>query len=226
MQTPAPARYALAGLAAAFAAVLVFGWLASQALHGQTAGFDAAVRQAIHSFASPALTRVMIAVTQLGSSPVLIPAGLLAVWLLAAAGRKRAAALLAISAIGGEALDQGLKVFFHRPRPEAFFGFPEPVTYSFPSGHAITACSFYIVLAAILSVRLRNKRARACLWGLAVLLAGAIGFSRVYLGVHYPSDVIAGYAAAVVWIVAVERSYAVWRRRAGSIAEPAAPSGG
>jgi undecaprenyl-diphosphatase len=208
-----PARLPLAALAASAAALLVFGWLGNQALRGETAGFDAAARQAIPSFASPWLTRAMIAFTLAGSTFFLIPAGGLAVWRLAAAGRKRAAALLVISVLGGEALDQFLKLLFHRPRPAPFFGFPEPVTYSFPSGHAITACSFYLVLAAILSARLRSGIATAALWTLAAMLAGAIGFCRVYLGVHYPSDVIAGYAAAVIWLAALERAYAAWRRR-------------
>jgi undecaprenyl-diphosphatase len=201
------------GLAAACAALLVFGWLAGQALRGQTAGFDAAVRQAIPSFASPWLTRAMKAFTLVGSAFILIPAGCVAVWRLAAAGRKRAAALLAISVLGGEVLDQLLKLLFHRPRPEPFFGFREPITYSFPSGHAITACSFYLVLAAILSARVHSRLAKAALWAPAAILAAGIGFSRVYLGVHYPSDVIAGYAAAVVWIVSLDRGYTVWRRR-------------
>jgi undecaprenyl-diphosphatase len=208
-----PARLPLAALATSAAALLVFGWLANQALRGQTAGFDTAVRQAIHAYAAPALTRAMKAFTLAGSALILIPVGCVAVWRLASAGRKRAAALLVISVLGGEVLDQLLKLLFHRPRPEPFFGFREPITYSFPSGHAITACSFYLVLAAILSRRIGSKSARAALWSFAAILAGAIGFSRVYLGVHYPSDVIAGYAAAAIWIVALERGYAAWRRR-------------
>jgi len=181
-------------------------------MRGKTAGFDATIRNAVHSLAFPALTRAMEAITLFGEV-VLIPAGALAVWRLIAAGRKRAAALLVISVAGGEALDQILKLLFHRPRPLAFFGYVDPVTYSFPSGHAVAAFSFYMVLAAMLAHRLRSKPARAGLWAFAALLTATIGFSRVYLGVHYPSDVIAGYAAAAVWISALERGYAVWLRR-------------
>ncbi len=212
-QAAAPIRFPLPALAVSACALLVFGFLANQALHGQTAAFDAGVRTGIHSLANPALTRTMKAVTFLGSSLCLVPAGCLVIWRLVRARRKHAAALLAISALGGEALDSILKLLFHRPRPEAFFGIVEPATYSFPSGHAVTACSFYIVLAAILSRCVRSKLAKAGLWTFAVVLAAAIGFSRVYLGVHYPSDVIAGYAVAVIWIVLLERGYAVWRRR-------------
>ena len=219
-QAPWSARSTLAALAAAAAALAVFGFFANQAMRGQIAGFDAAVRQAVHSFASPALTQAMKAATLLGSAWFLVPAGCFAVWRLATAGRKRAATLLVISVAGGEALDQFLKLLFHRPRPEAFFGYTEPVTYSFPSGHAITACSFYLVLAAILSSRL-SKRARAVLLAFAVAMAMAIGLSRVYLGVHYPSDVVAGYATAVIWISGLERGYAGWRGRNPARARPA-----
>jgi undecaprenyl-diphosphatase len=192
---------------------MVFAWLANGALREQAAGFDAAVRDAVHAWATPSLTLFMLCATQLGSGPFLIAVGALAIWRLAAAGRKHAAFLLAVAAIGGEALDQILKLCFHRPRPDAFFGLTDPPTYSFPSGHALTATCFYGVLAAVLAARMRPVAAKAGVWALAAALAALIGLSRVYLGVHYPSDVLAGYAAAVVWVAAVRAGYGVWRRR-------------
>jgi undecaprenyl-diphosphatase len=110
-------------------------------------------------------------------------------------------------------LDQILKLCFHRPRPEAFFGLAIPATYSFPSGHALTATCFYGVLAGLLAARTRPLAGKAGLWALAATLAALIGLSRVYLGVHYPSDVLAGYAAAVVWMAAVRVGYGLRRRR-------------
>jgi undecaprenyl-diphosphatase len=196
----------------AAAASLFLAWIGNEVRLGRTAALDAAVRNAVHGWASPPLTGAMKGATQLGSTPVFIGAGLLAVWRLAAAGRKRAAVLLAVSALGGEALVQTLKLLFQRPRPEAFFGYPVPPNYSFPSGHAAIACCLYGVLAAILAARLSSHFAKASLGALAVGLAALIGFSRVYLGVHYPSDVLGGYAAAAAWIAAVRAGYAVWRR--------------
>ncbi len=201
-------------------ALLFLGWIANEVRMGRTAAFDAAVRNAVHGWASPGLTAAMKGVTQLGSTPVFIGAGLLAAWRLAAAGRKRAMVLLAASSLGGEALVQILKLLFQRPRPEAFFGYPVPSNYSFPSGHATMACCLYGVLAAILAARLRSHFARASLWSLAAALAASIGFSRVYLGVHYPSDVLGGYAAAAIWIAAVRAGYVVWLRREGNRAGP------
>jgi undecaprenyl-diphosphatase len=179
----------------------------------ETAGFDAAVRNAVHAWAAPSFTFIMLGVTQLGSGPFLLGVGTLAVWRLAAAGRKHAALLLAVAALGGEALDQILKLCFQRPRPEAFFGLAVPPTFSFPSGHALTATCFYGVLAALLAARTRLLAGKATLWALAAALVALIGLSRVYLGVHYPSDVLAGYAAAVVWLAAVRAGYGLWRRR-------------
>ncbi len=194
-------------------ALLVFGWLANEALAGQPVWFDAAIRNAIHARSFPLLTAFMWGLTQLGSAPFVIAMGALAVWELQVAQRRRAALLLVIAVAGSEALDQILKVIFHRARPEPFFGFAPPVTYSFPSGHALTSACFYGSLAAIIAVRTRPRALRAALWCAAALLAGGIGLSRIYLGVHYPTDVAAGYAAAVIWVSAIGAGDALRRRR-------------
>jgi undecaprenyl-diphosphatase len=155
----------------------------------------------------------MLGITQLGSTVFLIGAGLVVVWQLRAAGRKHAAVLLIGATMGAETLSQTLKLVFHRARPETFFGLAAPNTFSFPSGHAMVSACFYGVLAAILSTRISSTRGKAGVWLLSVLIAGAIGLSRIYLGVHYPSDVLAGYAAAVIWVGAVRAGYHIWLRR-------------
>lgn len=211
----APSRTLSLGFLAASAALLFFAWLARAALDGQSMAFDASVRNGVHQWASPGLTYVMKGFTFIGSAGFLLTGGMAVVAALAWAGRKRAAMLLVTATLGGEALDQILKLVFRRPRPEAFFGLAEPATYSFPSGHAITAACFYGVLAAILAARTSSLRLKAALWTLAAGMAAAIGLSRVYLGVHYPTDVLAGYAAAVVWVAAVRAGYGIWLQRAG-----------
>ena len=212
-----PSRTLIAGFLGAAAALVLFAWLADQVLRGQTMAFDAGVRNAVHAWASPYLTYAMRGFTFLGSPVCVIGIAALVVWQLVSAGRRRAAALLVVATCGAEGLDQILKLLFHRQRPEAFFGIADPITYSFPSGHAITAACFYGVLAAILTVRSSSLLAKAGLWTLAAVMAASIGFSRVYLGVHYPSDVLAGYAAAVVWVGAVRAGYFVWLRRAARL---------
>lgn len=205
-----------AGFAAAGAALAFFAWLAVMVARGTTAAFDLAVRARVHSWANPTLTRAMHGVTELGSPPFLIALGALLCWRLAIAGRTRAAVILLVAALGAEAFDQVLKLFFKRPRPEAFFGLAEPASYSFPSGHSVASCCFYGVVAAILAANVRSHLRKAAIWTAAALLAATIGFSRVYLGVHYPTDVLGGFGAAIVWVGLVRAGYQLWLRRARS----------
>jgi len=192
---------------------MVFGWLANFVLRGGILRFDAAVRNTVHSWASPSFTWSMRVVTELGEVYFLVALGAFLVWRLAVSGRRHAALIFVWAVAGAEALDQILKFLFHRPRPGAFFGLDQPATYSFPSGHALVSTVFYGVLAAVLTVREPSRARRIAIWTFAALLAGVIGFTRVYLGVHYPSDILAGYAAAVIWVAAVSAGYRMWLRR-------------
>jgi undecaprenyl-diphosphatase len=107
---------------------------------------------------------------------------------------------MAIAMIGAALLDVALKHAFRRPRPAPFFGVPLPLSASFPSGHALASFCFFGVLAALLAHRTRSYWRAALVWLAAAALIAAIGFSRIYLGVHYPTDVIAGYLAAAIWV--------------------------
>jgi undecaprenyl-diphosphatase len=206
-------RDLVGGYVAAAAALIFFGWLARDVLRHQTIRFDAAVRDGLHSLASPGLTAFFGAITWLGSELFLLPFGALVVWRLAASGRRHAAVLLVLAAAGGELLDQILKLAFHRGRPASFFGYPLPGSYSFPSGHAMISACFFGVLAAVWTARMESRGLRVSVWAAAALLALLIGMSRIYLGVHYPSDVAAGYCAAILWVAAVRAGYLVWLRR-------------
>jgi len=203
----------IAGFAAAVLALLIFAWLATNVMRGTTKEFDAAVRDAVHARAMPWLTFAMRRITWLGSEVFLIPLGGVIAWRLIAAGRRHAAVLFAIAALGGEGLNQILKLLFARPRPEPFFGYDLPGSYSFPSGHALVSFCFFGSLAAILTRRIESGAKKWAVWVAAVLMAAVIGFSRIYLGVHYPSDVLAGYSAAIVWVLAVRAGYGFWLRR-------------
>lgn len=141
----------------------------------------------------------MLGFTLLGEAVFLVTIGVMIAGRLWMAGRRQAAIFFAIAALGAEAIDQILKWWFQRPRPQVFFG-TLPENYSFPSGHALVSLCFYLALAEILSAEDRFRERRTLLRAAAVLLAGVIGLSRIYLGVHYPTDVLAGYAAAIVWL--------------------------
>jgi undecaprenyl-diphosphatase len=192
-------------------AALIFAWLAVIVLQDTVPPFDTAVRDAIHAEDSPGLTFLMRSITLLGSGWFLWPAGTVIVYALVRSDRRREAALFAISVLGANLLDQGLKFTFHRTRPEAYFGEVQPSTYSFPSGHAFVSFCFYLTIAEVLTSPEWPRRVRVLVWACAIVITGLIGFSRVYLGVHYPTDVLAGYAGAISWLSLVRASHRLQR---------------
>jgi undecaprenyl-diphosphatase len=202
-----------AGLAAAIASVIVFAWLAEHVARGAVIAFDEAVRAGVHRHASPGLTELMRLVSGLGSPLPLSLLCALAVVVLFAAHSQRAALFFAVTMVGAMVLDDTLKLAFHRARPVPFFGTPVPHSYSFPSGHALLLACYFGIAAAFATARIRNRAARAVIWTGAAALAGAVGYSRIYLGVHFPSDVMGGYAAAIVWVTAAAHADRLWQRR-------------
>ena len=187
-------------LAISLAALLLFAWLAQETLRGHAGRFDAGVRNAVNAHASPGLTRVMRNFSTLGSALVLASATACAVVVFLVVGWPRGALWIGIAMAGGVLLDVALKYSFHRVRPSPFFGIAMPHTPSFPSGHALMSFCFYGVLAALLTRRMRSRVAAICICIVAALMIAAIGLSRIYLGVHYPTDVLAGYLAAGCWV--------------------------
>jgi undecaprenyl-diphosphatase len=169
----------------------------------------------VHAHANPVMTQAMRGLSLIGSPASLTCLGVLVVILYVRSGKPRTAMLFVIAVLGAELLDQVLKLMFHRTRPVAFFGMAEPMGYSFPSGHSLVSCVFFGVLAAFAGMRTESGARRWSYYVAAALLALAIGYSRIYLGVHYFSDVIAGYAAGVLWVfsVATARRWLRLRRR-------------
>lgn len=185
-------------LAVAILCLFVFVWLGREMRAGDTLRFDQAIRNWVHQFASPGLTVLMKIFSMLGAQ-ILAVVLLVAFVIFARLRWKRAAFWLAIAMAGALILEASLKYAYHRIRPQAYF-IPEPDSYSFPSGHALTSFCFYGVLAGLITDRIKSLSWRITVWIAATLLVIAIGLSRIYLGVHYPSDVFAGYLAATVWV--------------------------
>lgn len=193
--------------------IIFFGWLSDVVLDGETRRFDDVTRAAVHQLASPTLTSAMRGLSFLGSTWFLTIATTIVIVCFALRKWGREARLFALTMIGAALLNISLKLAFKRERPIPFFDLSTPETYSFPSGHALTSCVFFGALAAMLAARIKNRRFRTIVWIVCSTMFLLIGFSRIYLGVHYTTDVIAGLAAALIWILVVRFVELTLRRR-------------
>lgn len=184
-----------------FAASWAFVAVAASVLEGDTDRFDEAVLLWIHRFASPWLDRVAIEVTTLGDGIVIAMIILIASALLWVTDHRYSVLLLWVAVGGSLVLVEVLKFAFNRPRPLVFEWRTEYAigSSSFPSGHAMGSVVTYATLAYLISRLQATRRVRRITLAIGALTIGAIGLSRLYLGVHYPSDVFAGYAIGLAW---------------------------
>jgi undecaprenyl-diphosphatase len=193
-------------LAAALAILAVgawtFGATAEELLEGDTA-YDERLAAWLHERATDPVTEVAEAVTFLGNIPTLVAVTLLAAGLLLRRGDRREAAFVLLGFAGAQVLLVAMKLGFRRERP--FFADPLATesTYSFPSGHALVSLAVYGAVALVVVSRLEARRAQALVLACAAALVLAIGSSRLYLGVHFLSDVLAGLAAGAAWLAAL-----------------------
>lgn len=193
----------LIGLLTAAAALVLFTWLGREVLEGEVLAFDERIRALLHGLASVRLTTLMRAASLYGGPGVLVPVGLLVGAAFLVKGWQRGALLVVVTLAGAGLLNGLLKFSFARVRPASFFDYQLPGSPSFPSGHALYAASVFGGLAVLLSARIRSLPLQLAIWFAAISLILLVGISRVYLGVHYPSDVLAGYAIGIIWVTAV-----------------------
>ncbi len=200
---------ALLLLAAALTAVLgalVFMAVAGAVTDGDTQQIDEAIVRWFRDPGTPAVPRgpawvreAAIDVTALGSNIVLTLIVLAALGFLWMHNQHRLFLMLVAAVIGGNIMNSLFKVFFARPRPDIVPHLREVVTYSFPSGHAALSATVYLTMGILLFEVVRAPRARIYCLCIAMLTTALVGLSRVYLGVHYPSDVLAGWAVGITW---------------------------
>jgi undecaprenyl-diphosphatase len=191
------------GLLAAAAALLVFSWLGREIMAGVNPVLDDRIRLAVHGLATPGLTLVMRGLSTYGGPVSLTLLGIVLALAFLRHRWHRGALLLVVTLTGAALLNFLLKYVFARPRPVAYFDYPLPTSNSFPSGHAFFAASFFGGLAVLSAERIRSGPLRVAIWIISAVLVLLVGLSRVYLGVHYPSDVLAGYLAATVWVASI-----------------------
>ena len=202
--------------------------IAGEIVEGETEALDRAVLLFFRSAGDPSdpigpiwLEEAIRDVTALGGNLVLTFVAAAVIVYLLLAGKRGAGLLVFISVGGGILLASFLKLFFQRARPDLVTHGAEVYTASFPSSHAMMSAVVYLTLGALLARIEVVPRLRIYFLALAALLTAMVGISRVYLGVHWPTDVIAGWAigsawAMLVWLVAL------WLQRRGRIEDDGA----
>lgn len=189
------------GIFLSIVSLLSFAYTAQIILKKEGVSLDTAISQAVYTYRSPVLTDLMYGLSFLGGELVMI-AAIIIVSILLLKSYKREALLLFILVLGGHILTGFLKALLQVPRPTLDPLYIEKL-YSFPSGHSMNSFIFYCGLAYLTFHLTRNRRLSVLLSILAAILIFLIGFSRIYLGVHYPSDVIAGYIAGFWWLITI-----------------------
>ncbi len=191
--------FLVGGLILAAMGTALFVMLASEVREGETQAFDDTVIRWMGAHHSPTMDAVMLEVTALGTGTVVLMIVAVAALFLVLTKHKYSASLLLASTFGGLVLNGVLKLGFNRPRPSIFVPAVHTVSSSFPSVHAMSAAIVYSTVA-YLAARLHKRMwARWVVMTMALILIAFISFSRLYLGVHYPSDVVAGVAIGLAW---------------------------
>jgi undecaprenyl-diphosphatase len=211
----------ITALLLALASALVFGVLGEEIQDQEPIPVDTGANQFLHGFSSPALDALMRFASFVGSAWFVIPVLVIVVILLLRRRRLAEAIFLPVVYAGSGALNFLLKLLFHRDRP-TFSWSPGVVNdYSFPSGHAMNSLVFYLGLALV-TWMVFGRRVGTAVLSAGLVIVVFVGISRVYLGLHYVSDVIGGYAAGLIWlVVATVALQALWNVVGSSLPFPA-----
>jgi len=191
----------LTGLGILAGSLLIFGIIAYFVMTGNAAGFDDPIRNFIYGLQTSGLNTLMEGITYLGSWQSVTVVSLL----LLAYDKTRIpyGVLGATVAIIDTTLNKGLKTFFARMRPDDIVPLIGQGGYAFPSGHSVTSMAFYGLLLFLVQTHMEDRKKANALSVVLILLIALIGPSRIYLGVHYPTDVLAGWAEGIFVATAV-----------------------
>jgi undecaprenyl-diphosphatase len=189
----------LGGLTVGIVLTYGFAKIAAKVVTGKTAGFDDMAMRFMGAHQIPWISNAMVEVTMLGTGIVvatIVAVAALFLWLY---DYKNSGTLLLVTTLGGLMLNIVLKLGFDRPRPQFFDWGTHAMSSSFPSGHAMSASIVYPTVAYLAARLEKTALARFITLLIAAILVLLICFSRVYLGVHYPSDVLAGVVVGLAW---------------------------
>jgi membrane-associated phospholipid phosphatase len=179
--------------------------------HGST-GFDRSVTDWFVRRHTTTWTHVMFKVSWFGTGIVVAPVALLVTIVLCGVGRARLAACFVVVVVGAPLLGTIAKTVVRRSRPHVGGSPAHPHAWSYPSGHAVEVAALWVVLGIIVVVLTRSTRLRTFVWALAAVVIVAVGVSRVYLGVHWTTDVLAGWTVGTVWAVGASWAFGWFER--------------
>lgn len=196
-------------LAGMSALLLVLAKIVEDVVTLESGGFDRAVLEALRVPGHPdlpigaaRLEPFFLNITALGSPAVITLLTIVTAGYLALGGQRRLAGVIVVSIALGAIAETLLKLGFHRARPDVVTHLVTVHSPSFPSGHATLSAMCYLTVAALLARRETRWRMRVFVMGIGVAATLLIGFSRVYLGVHWPTDVLAGWSIGALWALA------------------------
>lgn len=198
------------GISIAGFALWGFAEISEEVLEQETTALDKNILQTLKELHTPLLDRIMVGITSLGDPWVVTIISIIVAIILSRRRRLAGAITIGIASAGAWGLNLLLKDVFARDRPELWKRIVDAQFNSFPSGHAMVSLVVYGFLAYLLAIRF--PRRQSLIYVLAILLIISIGFSRLYLGVHWPTDVVAGYAAGLVWLMTCILSLEVVQR--------------
>lgn len=196
---PLIATIGIVGLASCLLILFVLAKLAEEVLEREAFSFDTSFLLWLHQFANPSLDAVMLTITKLGNPSIVVIVAGLTLGILWLRHYREEAKIFAIACLGAFILNTGLKLVFSKPRPELWHRLIPETSYSFPSGHALGSMVLYGLIAYLLAIH--YPQFAKFIYTFSVVLITLIGISRLYLGVHWPTDIIAGYGVGFLWLM-------------------------
>ena len=171
----------------------------SVANNGNVQSFDEDILRWVETLRTPFMNSMMLDITALGGLALTLVLGMLTVAVFLLSSDPAAAIHLTITAFGGFYISMWTKAIISRPRPNIIPQLIHASGFSYPSGHSITSSAIYLTMAILACRHFKSIRNRSILLGLAGIMIALISFSRIYLGVHYPSDTMSGALIGIAW---------------------------
>lgn len=193
------ATIGISGLATCLLIIYLLAQLSEEVWEKEVFAFDENILLWIHRFSHPILDTIMLNITKLGNPTVVVTITIITFGILWWKQYRQEATIFGIHASGGVILSYGLKFTFSKSRPQLWEQLIKETSFSYPSGHALGSMVLYGFIAYLLASH--YPKFAKIIYIFALILIGTIGLSRLYLGVHWPTDIIAGYGVGYLWVI-------------------------